>query len=71
MKSTGAQRDTASTETPIVKSPDTHFPDGKVTVDCMATAVYYNRVLSRDFAPGKEIEDWLGAEAELRKQTVG
>jgi len=32
--------------------------------DCIATAAYY-KAQSRGFVPGKELEDWVQAEAEF------
>lgn len=70
MKPTTTKRNPTNTETHRTKSHKAHFPGGKVLPDHIATAAYY-RAQSRGFEPGKEIEDWLNAEAELLNRTAG
>jgi len=58
-----------SAPTPKSKSRGARFPGGKVLPDHIATAAYF-RAQARGFEPGKEIEDWLNAEADLLKQAA-
>ncbi len=55
--------------TPVTKPRNARFPGGKVLPDHIATAAYY-RAQARGFEPGREIQDWLDAEAELLTQAA-
>ncbi len=48
------------------KSPRLRAPDASKWHAMIAEAAYY-RAQRRGFAPGHELEDWLQAEAELRR----
>jgi len=66
MKSIASKTDSGIAGTPKIKSRKARFPGGKVLADHIATAAYY-RAQARGFEPGREIQDWLDAEAELLK----
>jgi hypothetical protein len=63
-------------KTKTAKSKNSHKPSSGATLECYAparsseefestaTAAYF-KAEARGFAPGKELEDWLDAEAEL------
>lgn len=38
-------------------------------LDCIATAAYY-RAEARGFEPGRELDDWLEAEAEISERAA-
>ena len=70
MKSVAPKSESGHAETPKKKPQSQRFPGGKVLADHIATAAYY-RAQARGFAPGREVEDWLDAEAELLKSSAG
>lgn len=69
MKPASTKRNAATTTAPKAKSRSAHFQGGKVLADHIATAAYY-KAKERGFESGGEIQDWLDAEEELRRQTA-
>lgn len=73
MKATTVKASTTQRKSRTAASSITPQSDPPATapgrLDCIATAAYY-RAEARGFEPGRELDDWLVAEAEFEARTL-